>query len=167
MYQQLIARKEEEDLMIKFKKGIDIIKHGRQGSPHLRHFTLSKTLDKISYRDPKDKKGEITTVNVSDIKDIQAGCESKVFKRVATKKREEITSKCMTVTLPDKTLDLEFESEKDRKDIEKIFKVLVSIKDGKRDEKPDRILATLHKYPFSTTPFTLSSFVLRNLYYLL
>eukprot|EP01080_Neovahlkampfia_damariscottae_P007364 gene7364-11686_t len=155
MFSELTKRKIHEENVKKLKSGIIITKHGRKGSPHPRYMYMSKTGDKIMWRNTTNKekdKGELPLIDLYEFSD---GCNTQVFKRVNKKKKDEIQSKCFSVIGKERSLDLEFPSVEKKQEWETVFKCFVeegiklsSGKVGEYDKKIEKTLKCLKKWSF-------------------
>ena len=106
-YEELIQQKRIESCLKKLKAGFTCLKHGRYGSPHQRTVYVNSTVDKVMWKDEKDKK---SSEPLSSFVKMQKGTDTPVFKRKKDVKEE----LCFSLVGDDRTLDLEFTKSEDR-----------------------------------------------------
>ena len=94
-------------------RGIDLIKHPRQGTPRKRVLFVDK--GKLCCAETI-KAGSNKTFSLSKVKRVVKGCETAVFKRTLGSEASSLdkSALCFSIIFDDRSLDLEMRSEKER-----------------------------------------------------
>ncbi|ORC90924.1 kinesin [Trypanosoma theileri] len=100
-----------QDLIRFLRGGSVMLKHGRSGKPHRRHFWVSiiQNRRKLLWMDPAAKaSSERSSIDFRDVSYIQLGSFSKVFKRHPVSPRDPVFFRSFTIGLKDggRTVDI-------------------------------------------------------------
>ncbi|RNF25716.1 putative kinesin [Trypanosoma conorhini] len=100
-----------QDLIRFLRCGTVMLKHGRSGKPHRRHFwvSIAQNSRKLLWSDPETKiAAERSSINLDDVGFLQLGCLSKVFKRHHVPPTDPSFYRSFTVGLKDggRTVDI-------------------------------------------------------------
>ncbi|KAH9580167.1 Kinesin motor domain [Trypanosoma melophagium] len=100
-----------QDLVRFLRGGSVMLKHGRSGKPHRRHFWVSiiQNRRKLLWMDPNAKaSADRSSIDFRDVSYIQLGCFSKVFKRHPVSPRDPVFYRSFSIGLKDggRTVDI-------------------------------------------------------------
>lgn len=115
----------EAKFRARLRSGIEIIKHGRRGSPHARVLFCDEIGDRIFWqktglKELKPKKEQ--SISISEISAIVQGCETDVFKRSGNKNDSD---KYVSLVAGERTLDMEAPSPEEASSLYAGFQSLV------------------------------------------
>mmetsp|Transcript_35250 Transcript_35250/g.58918 ORF Transcript_35250/g.58918 Transcript_35250/m.58918 type:complete len:956 (+) Transcript_35250:97-2964(+) len=116
----------EENLEL-MKKGALLLKYGRRGNPHFRHFKLSADLQRLEWWSGK-KQENMSAVELSRVLRLQVGQQTKVFER---HRRLDLVATSFSLLYDNRSLDLVC---KDKKEFDiwcNGLKYMLDLRDGR------------------------------------
>eukprot|EP01095_Lingulamoeba_sp_RSL-Kostka_P008375 TRINITY_DN2781_c1_g1_i1.p1 TRINITY_DN2781_c1_g1~~TRINITY_DN2781_c1_g1_i1.p1 ORF type:complete len:604 (+),score=224.26 TRINITY_DN2781_c1_g1_i1:84-1895(+) len=100
-----------EDAILLMRQGSTMLKCGRTGAPHFRHFTLEDDFNTLKWVSPKKKKDE-STIKLDDVQEFIIGQKTTVFSKNRLPQYENLS---FSLVYGDRTLDIVC---KDKKEFE-------------------------------------------------